>query len=458
MRRTAVAGLLLALALPALAKETLPPSEDEQVWAQRVAAVLELPPGKLTVVVPRDRKPGEPEASGVKLALRGLTVERLRFPVDAVARAWAAALPEGSVADVRGKEAVRLDGRLAKDEAVVAAARAAAWRPIDGAAARARAALDAAGPARVVVVAIDPKTIRALGPFGGAYRAHHAKVIERLDAAGARGVGLDVFFPENPQQAAGTAAIARAADAARAPVVVAVSTSVGPDGRHVAEPNAAVLLRSKRLRHAAVLAQDELLVRPGAGGAVETATGERVILAESAGLRPLVEELALAASALQPGDLARLGLVEEVQVGARVTDAGVARETVKAIRPEVGAPAGVTTLSYADVHAGRFDRALVKDALVLVGLHDGQDDLVAVPGVGDVSGVFLHAFALRRALQAKFDKDRPQAPPPERAPAPAGRGDDGAGPAAGFADALGKKFEEAAAALGGAGADPKKKK
>ena len=93
---------------------------------------------------------------------------------------------------------------------------------------------------RVVVVAIDAKTQAALGPFGGAYRARHAKLIEALNAGGVRGIGFDVYFPENPAQTAGTTALANAARASQAPVVLAVFSEI-KDGEHVVEPNAAVI-------------------------------------------------------------------------------------------------------------------------------------------------------------------------------------------------------------------------
>ncbi len=57
---------------------------------------------------------------------------------------------------------------------------------------------------RVVVVGIDAKTQQELGPFGGSYRALHAKLIEKLNASGAKAITFDVFFPENPDQAAET--------------------------------------------------------------------------------------------------------------------------------------------------------------------------------------------------------------------------------------------------------------
>lgn len=256
---------------------------------------------------------------------------------------------------------------------------------------------------RVVVVAIDQKTQEALGPFGGAYRARHAKLIEALNAGGARGIGFDVFFPENPDQVAGTTALANAARTSRAPVVLSVLTELQGD-ETVVTPNAAPILAAG-VRQGAVMARDELLVS-GSPGALEVGAGEKLVVAESGGFRALTLELGLATGALTQEDVARL--VKPVTIG--VNTATGERETVDAIRPSLTDPSRVTTVSYVDVLEGRVDPSVLNGALVLVGIDDGVNDVVdpnsAVEGNDAVSGVYLHAFALQKALRLAAERAR----------------------------------------------------
>lgn len=258
---------------------------------------------------------------------------------------------------------------------------------------------------RVVVVAIDQKTQEALGPFGGAYRARHAALIEALNAGGVRGIGFDVYFPENPDQVAGTTALADAARTSRAPVVLSVLTELDPNGETVVTPNAAPILEAG-VRQGAVMSRAELLVTNGPDG-TEVRTGETTIVAESAGFRALTLELGLATGALTPDDVARL--VKPVTVG--LNTATGERETVDAIKPSLTDPSRVTTVSYVDVLEGRVDPSVLRGALVLVGIDDGVNDVVespnpAAPGVERVSGVHLHAAGLQRALRLAAERAR----------------------------------------------------
>lgn len=257
---------------------------------------------------------------------------------------------------------------------------------------------------RVVVVAIDQKTQEALGPFGGAYRARHADLIAALNRGSVRGIGFDVFFPENPDQVAGTTALANAARTSEAPVVLSVLTEI-KHGEHVVTPNAAPILAAG-IRQGAVVSQPELLVS-GTPGDLEVGSGETTILAESAGFRPLMVELGLATGAITADDVARL--TKPVTVG--VNSATGERETVAAIRPSLTDPSTVTTVSYVDVLEGRVDPSVLAGALVLVGIDDGVNDVVnnpnpAAPAVGSVSGVYLHAAALQRALRLAAERSR----------------------------------------------------
>ena len=64
----------------------------------------------------------------------------------------------------------------------------------------------------------------------------------------------------------------------------------------------------------------------------------------------------------------------------------------------------MTHLSYADVLAGRGDLSALQGALVLVGITDGEQDIIQDPNpadagdVAEVHGVYLHAFAAANGL------------------------------------------------------------
>jgi adenylate cyclase len=80
----------------------------------------------------------------------------------------------------------------------------------------------------VVVVAIDPRTLTRIGRFPFS-RVHHARVIRRLTAAGARVIAYDVQFTEQGPSAAADNALVEAVD--RAPRIVLGTPEVGSKGQ-----------------------------------------------------------------------------------------------------------------------------------------------------------------------------------------------------------------------------------
>ncbi|MEZ6184932.1 MAG: CHASE2 domain-containing protein [Planctomycetota bacterium] len=260
---------------------------------------------------------------------------------------------------------------------------------------------------RVVVVGIDGPTQQALGPFGGSYRGHHDDVIRQLNAAGARGIGFDMSFGPNPAQAEATETLARTAAESRAPVVIAVFSSEG-----VPEPNAPSFERLG-VRQAAIEAQAELVLEEGALGdanaalrlgrdpEVEVRTGAWAILEQVGPYKSLVGELAEATG------VARELPTEDLPTGVRQdpTTRLLSLETTRALRPQLGDPESVTTVSYVDVLEGRVDPELLRGAIVLVGMTDGQQDVLenpdpdGAPTLDRVPGVYLHAFALERVIR-----------------------------------------------------------
>jgi adenylate cyclase len=258
----------------------------------------------------------------------------------------------------------------------------------------------AAAPApRVVVVGVDQKTLDALGPWGGSYRALHPKLIDALDKANVRGIAFDVYFPENPDFAAATAAIAKTAAASKAPVVIAAKPE---------EAENAAVLRDAKVPEGSVTVATALDVTSDADGTTVRAK-DMALPALEDGRRPLSVELALRTGVLSQGDLAKVvePLTTGVENGKPVT--------IQGILPRSGDPGSVTTVSYVDVLQGKVDPAVLAGALVVVGMTDGKTDMHTNPVTGaDISGVYFHAFALQRFLD--LTKPDPGKPAPKTAP------------------------------------------
>jgi CHASE2 domain-containing sensor protein len=278
------------------------------------------------------------------------------------------------------------------------------------------AALAQADEPRVVVVGIDAKTQEELGPFGGSYRGIHAKLIEKLNASGAKAITFDVFFPENPDQAAGTAALAKAADASAAPVTIGIYAEEQQDGTWAKLPNAEVF-KGTKVGQGSVTARRELSIREEGGELVGETRG-LLVGAEAAGHRSLIETTLSRAGIADRKRLESLGLIEQVTVGWNG-----APVKVPALRPNLTKKP--LTLSYVDVLRKKPHPAL-KGAIVIVGMTDGVQDMQAdpdpsKPDLKKISGVYLHAALAERVVKEVAADDA------KRAKAAAGAGALGAG-------------------------------
>ncbi len=268
---------------------------------------------------------------------------------------------------------------------------------------------------RVVIVRIDPATIAKYGPFGGSYRPLDAQLIEKLDAAGVAGIGMDIFLPENPSQTAGTEAIARAAAASHAPVVVAVSQN--PDGTLL--PNAAPIRDNTKIGQGTIFVAPELVIDGGieaaqqaideavkAGKDPEIAyhTGQVGLIAHGHdGFSPLFKVLGERVGAFDEKDVESIEGPETTSI--RVENGKVTQKTEVVIRPKLGKPSEIPTVSFASVLDGTADPKLLKGAIVFVGMDDGKNDVFKNPDpnrpdLKQISGVYFHAFVMKQALEA----------------------------------------------------------
>ena len=275
---------------------------------------------------------------------------------------------------------------------------------------------------RVVVVGIDAKTQQELGPFGGSYRALHAKLIEKLNASGAKAITFDVFFPENPDQAAATAALAKAADESKAPVTIGIYAEEQQDGTFAVLANAEVF-KGTKVGEGSVTARRELSIREENGELVGETRG-LLVGAEAAGHRSLIETTLSRAGVADRKRLEELGLIEQVTVGWNG-----APVQVPALRPQLSKKP--LTLSYADVLRKKPHPAL-KGAIVIVGMTDGVQDMQenpdpSKPDLEQISGVYLHAALAQRVVREVAADDAKRAKAKAEAKAGLGSATRGAG-------------------------------
>src|SRR3954453_16522603 len=184
----------------------------------------------------------------------------------------------------------------------------------------------------VTLVAIDDNTFSELGARWPFRRSLHARVIDRLRAAGARQIAYDVQFTEpsaNPRED-----VALLDSVARARHAVLSTTEVDSRG------HTNVLGGDHNLRGAGARAANTGLPN-GSGGVVRR-------------MRPTVD-------GLRSFPVAAV----EAATGRRVSSGGF--EHGGALIDYQGRPGTITTLSFGRVLRGRFDPKLVRGRIVVVG-------------------------------------------------------------------------------------------
>lgn len=250
--------------------------------------------------------------------------------------------------------------------------------------------------ADVVIVAVDEASLARIGRWPWR-RAVHATLVQRLHAAGARAVGLDLLFHEaDSSDPAGDAALAQAlAQYGRA--VLPVYVAQHPDGALQAQLPLAALQDAARLGH--------IHFELDADG-----IGRSLYLHEGPPGAPPWPQFALAL-------LQAAGLDASLPAGtrSRPAPAPTAPPTAAAWQrdhwlrlPFLGPPGHITSLSYVDVLSGAVSAAELRDRIVLVGataagLGDryptpvsGQERLM--PGV-EINATALHALLAGRGVQ-----------------------------------------------------------
>ncbi|MFW5866497.1 MAG: CHASE2 domain-containing protein [Armatimonadota bacterium] len=217
-----------------------------------------------------------------------------------------------------------------------------------------------------VIVAIEDATFDAIERWGPSAldRAAYAAVIDALSEAGARSIGVDVFFAgaSDPETDAALAkAIARAGNV----VLVAGADAELADGSDELKQFASPL---DSISRAARTVASPLLFRPD--GVVRW-----VDTTQSA----------------PGGDTAWPALSRAVLLDD-------AKDIPERVTVNWAGPSGtVQTVLFEEIHAGRWQPSSVKDRFVLIGVTDDMKDLFETP-VGPMSGVEIHAQAAATML------------------------------------------------------------
>ncbi|HEX4345008.1 MAG TPA: adenylate/guanylate cyclase domain-containing protein [Solirubrobacteraceae bacterium] len=219
----------------------------------------------------------------------------------------------------------------------------------------------------VVVVAIDPRTLTQIGQFPFS-RVHHARVIRRLVADGARVVAYDVQFTERGPSVAADNALVRAV--AAAPRIVLGTSEVGRDGS------------------TDVLGGDASLRAIGAhAGSVNVPNDPGEIVR-----RVAYGESGLASLPVVAARLAR---------GAGAAPRADFQSDASAWIDFPGPPGTVRTVSFVDVERGRVDPRIFRGKVVVVGATaQSLKDVfpVATSSEQGMSGPEIQAAAIQTLL------------------------------------------------------------
>lgn len=239
-------------------------------------------------------------------------------------------------------------------------------------------------PPDVVIVAVDDASVAQVGRWPWP-RAIHAALLDRLRAAGARAVALDIVFTEpDPSSPSADAALA-AAMARGPPTVLPLLADLPGNGQPPGERLPIPILA----RAAAGLGHADLEVDPD--GIVRS-----VYLLEGPG-KPVREYLAAALLMRTPG-AGRLQLWGERRPATSGTSSAWVRD-YRFLIPFLGPPGHFTQVSYVDVLRGVAGAQQLRGKLVLVGLTaQAFGDAFATPRSGQsrpMPGVEIAANVLQ---------------------------------------------------------------
>jgi CHASE2 domain-containing sensor protein/nitrogen-specific signal transduction histidine kinase len=249
-----------------------------------------------------------------------------------------------------------------------------------------------AAPSDVVIVAIDEESLSLLGRWPWSRRLH-AAVIRRLDALGAKSIGLDILFAEPDANDPGADTVLAAAIAGAGKVVLPV-----------------VLERSRHRGQLVEALPIPILSQSAAGLGHVHVELDGDGIARSVYLRAGIGEAfwpTFAESILSTGDPERAGelMSERPTAPADAASPYVWIRSQHAHVPFVGPPGSFQRVAYVDVIEGRVSRAEIAGKHVLVGMTaTGLGDILPTPVSGltqPMPGVEFNAnvlAAIRRGV------------------------------------------------------------
>ncbi|MBE0480378.1 MAG: adenylate/guanylate cyclase domain-containing protein [Dehalococcoidia bacterium] len=238
--------------------------------------------------------------------------------------------------------------------------------------------------ARIVIAAIDDRSLDELGRLTAWPRSYHATVVDALARAEARTIVFDVLFAE---PAAGDEELAEAMKRA-GNVVLPVAYTGAQEAPGVVRPLPIFEENAAALGHANML--------PDADGVVR-----RLPLAWSDG-DAYEPALALAAVAEY---LRRPQAIESPIENSQLHFAGRSIPLDSSHAMIVNYPGGLQTVSYLDVLRGEVDPALFEDRIVIIGATAaGLGDMLWTPAGQMMHGVEIHASAMNTILSGDFLK------------------------------------------------------
>ena len=257
---------------------------------------------------------------------------------------------------------------------------------------------------RVVIVAIDDKSVQAYGPLLSWDRAHYGDLIRNLKDAGARVAAFDVAFVDPTSSDPAVAAAIRYAESTRGGPPMTVAMAVEGNGNQT------------RVAGRGLKYDTFVPITPGilAGGPVQANV---TVDPDGAFVRhlPLVAYTAARQRFLLPfvavnAYLRLPPLAQQARLGTNVVHAvqrDIPTDSYYRMRIDfVGRPSSFRTVSLSDVADKKIDLSFLKDKLVFVGqtgLTGGADNYpVPTSPNGRMDGVEIWANGAQNLLDGKF--------------------------------------------------------
>ena len=259
---------------------------------------------------------------------------------------------------------------------------------------------------RIVIVAIDDKSLEQLGRFSSWPRSHHADLIDVLADANARVIVFDILFSE---PAPGDEQLAASIRAAGNVILPLAGTSIGEKSTGRADTiEYETLLRPLETLEEGATALGHANVLPDVDGVVRKLPA----VIRSGEDNELALALVATAEYCQRPQVIESSVKDKpLPFGSQlipVDDINCMLINYASSPAELSIPGSFQTVSYADVLGDRVNPAIFQDSLVIVGATaSGLGDTYWTPALRMMNGVEIHANAMHTILTGSFLKPAP---------------------------------------------------